>query len=98
MKGQSFEFSNCVLSENLISKLLNLKGNHSYEKSQSHTPVSVAAPTLGFPMKKLERQLDFTGFGGTSVAAVLLEHPQQSPVAQPLPPPQQQQLAMLMQS
>ncbi|GMP59826.1 hypothetical protein CsSME_00022947 [Camellia sinensis var. sinensis] len=73
-------------------------GDFPPKKSQSHTPVLVAAPTSDFPAKKLARQLDFTGFGGTSTAVVLPEHPQQPAAAQPLPPPQQQLLAMPMQS
>ncbi|CAL5351963.1 unnamed protein product [Camellia sinensis] len=80
------------------SKLLNLKRNLSYEKSQSHTSVSVTAPTSDFSTKKLVRQLDFIGFCGTSAVVVLSKQPRQPPVAQPLSLPQQQLLAMPMQS
>ncbi|KAL7168130.1 hypothetical protein ACSBR2_038553 [Camellia fascicularis] len=73
------------------------RGDFPPKKAQSETPV-----------KKLARQLDFTGFGAASAAVVLPEHPQQQ-AAQPLlrrtvkqmqpPPPQpqaQQQQLLLM--
>ncbi|PSS01894.1 Protein tesmin/TSO1-like [Actinidia chinensis var. chinensis] len=63
------------------------------------SPKTVQSDTLpDFPAKKLARQLDFTGFSGASGTVVLPDHPHQSPVKPPLPPPQQRLLSTPKQS
>ena len=50
-------------------------GDFPPKKVQSDTK-GMTVVTSDIPPKKLARQLDFTTYGGSSTAVVLLEHPQ----------------------